>query len=311
VERFQQREVWTHLGQEDRATLQQQIAGLPSELPTDDTEARMFDLTALRLQLALAERDIAAFERQRRRAVEIAQLLEDKTSIPAVLAQAEYLAAIQQTEFWEGIGLAQLEELRLRLRNLVPFIDKKQRKVIYTSFQDEVLGVREEVAVAMPAMTGLQYEKKVKDYLTAHLDNIVIQRLRTNRPLTPSDLHELEATLVKIGADDGETLLSGLLERSGAPSLVHFVRGMVGMDRAAAQAAFSRLLSDRSLTATQIRFIELVIDQLTSRGVMDASALYEAPFNNLHADGPEGLFAGRANVIDGIFATLKALQPTS
>jgi hypothetical protein len=40
--------------------------------------------------------------------------------------------------------------------------------------------------------------------------------------------------------------------------------------RAAAQAVFSEFLSNRSLTPPQIRFIEMVIDQLTSRGVIEA-----------------------------------------
>jgi type I restriction enzyme, R subunit len=93
--------------------------------------------------------------------------------------------------------------------------------------------------------------------------------------------------------------LSGLLERSGAPSLQWFVRGQVGMDRVAAQTAFSKFLNDRSLTATQIHFVELIIDQLTSRGVMEAEALYETPFSNLHHGGPEGLFAGKENVMAG------------
>ncbi|MFP4077387.1 MAG: type I restriction-modification enzyme R subunit C-terminal domain-containing protein, partial [Halochromatium sp.] len=104
-------------------------------------------------------------------------------------------------------------------------------------------------------------------------------------------------------------LLSGLLERSGTPSLVHFVRSLVGMDRQAAQAAFSRYLNDRSLTSAQMRFIELIIDQLTACGVIEAAALYEPPFSHLHAGGPDELFAGRENVIDGVFETLKALEP--
>ena len=65
------------------------------------------------------------------------------------------------------------------------------------------------------------------------------------------------------------------------------------MDRAAAQRAFSGFLSDQSLTPPQIRFVEMVIDQLTARGVMEASALYEPPFSNLHAGGPEALFGGK------------------
>ena len=78
---------------------------------------------------------------------------------------------------------------------------------------------------------------------------------------------------------------------------------------AAAQAAFSGFLADRSLTPPQMRFIEMVIDQLTARGVMDAAALYEAPFSNLHAGGPDELFAGKENIISGIFDTLEATQP--
>jgi type I restriction enzyme R subunit len=142
------------------------------------------------------------------------------------------------------------------------------------------------------------------------LDDLVIHRLRSNEPLTPTDLEELERTLAAIGDADGETLLAGLLERSGSPSLVHLIRGIVGMDRAAAQAAFAGFLNDRSLTAPQIRFIEMVIDQLTARGVMDASALYEQPFNSLHAGGPDELFAGRENVIEGVFAALEATLPS-
>ena len=81
------------------------------------------------------------------------------------------------------------------------------------------------------------------------------------------------------------------------------------MDRTAAQDVFSEFLSNRSLTTPQIRFVEMVIDQLTARGVMEPAALYEAPFSSVHAGGPEALFAGRSNVIEGIFEKLKALDP--
>ena len=186
--------------------------------------------------------------------VEIAMQLEEKSAIPAVAAQLEYLAAMQESSFWEGLDLNGLEEVRLRLRGLVRFLDKKKRKVVYTDFQDEVMEVREEAAVYLLKMTGAQYEKKVKEFLRNHLDHLVIHRLRTNQALTETDLQGLETTLAEIGEEDGETLLSGLLARSEAPSLAHFVRGLVGLDRSAAQSAFSEFLNDRSLTPPQIRF---------------------------------------------------------
>ncbi|MCY3688574.1 MAG: DEAD/DEAH box helicase family protein [Gammaproteobacteria bacterium] len=308
VERFREMESWGQLSESDVEVLQSEVATLPSERDTEKIESRLFDLTALKMQLALVEGDQSAFEQHRQRAVEVAMLLEEKSAIPAVAAQLSFLASVQEGVFWEGITLDGLEDMRLRLRGLVPLLDKKKRKIVYTDFQDEITAVREGVTEDLPKMTGVQYEKKVQEYLKNHLDHIVIRRLRTNQPLTETDLQGLEQTLVEIGKDDGQTLLTGLLARSDAPSLAHFVRSIVGMDRAAAQEVFSEFLSNRSLTTPQIRFVEMVIDQLTARGVMELSALYEAPFSSLHSDGPEALFAEQSKVIEGIFEKLKALQ---
>jgi type I restriction enzyme, R subunit len=308
VERFQKRDVWESLSESDREELRRWVAGLPSEMETDDIEMRLFDHAALRMQLALVENSAGTFETLRKRVVEIAMLLEEKSTIPAVKEQLSYLASIQEMSFWEGINLEILEDMRMRLRGLVVFLDKPERKIVYTDFQDEVLDVRDEDAIYIPKMTGAQYERKVKEYLRNHPDHLVIHRLRSIQPLTETDLQGLEQTLVEIGEDDGTTLLNDLLERSGAPSLAWFVRNLVGMDRTAAQAAFSIFLSDRSLAAPQIRFVEMIIDQLTARGVMEASALYEPPFTSLHAGGPDELFAGKDNVIEGIFDALDAVH---
>ena len=109
VERFQQRGSWEQLTASDVEVLQSEVAGLPSEIETDDIESRLFDLTALRMQLALAEGDTGTFEQLRRRVVEIALLLEEKSTIPAVAAQLAYLASMQEIVFWEGIALDGLD----------------------------------------------------------------------------------------------------------------------------------------------------------------------------------------------------------
>jgi type I restriction enzyme R subunit len=271
----------------------------------------MFDLTVLRMQTALLNSDSSTFENNRNKVIEITMKLEEKTGIPAVRSQLDFIQAVQSPEFWEGMDVPTLEDLRLRLRGLAPFLDKKERKIVYTDFQDEIIGVRDDPVVDIPKMTSVQFEKKVKDYLRSHLDNIVIQRLRKNRPLTEQDLEALEQMLIDLGEDDGKSLLSGLLERSGAPSLPYFVRGLVGMDEAAAKEAFGKFISDTSLTAPQIRFVETLIEQLASRGVIEPSALYEPPFSSIHAGGPEELFAGKYQVIDGIFDALDRTKPVS
>ena len=311
VERFQDVDAWSELSDEDQMVLANDVAGLPSELDSDDIRSRMFDLTVLRMQTALLNSDSSTFENNRNKVIEITMKLEEKTGIPAVRSQLDFIQAVQSPEFWEGMDVPTLEDLRLRLRGLTPFLDKKERKIVYTDFEDEIVGVRDDPVVDIPKMTSVQFEKKVKDYLRSHLDNIVIQRLRKNRPLTEQDLEALEQMLIDLGEDDGKSLLSGLLERSGAPSLPYFVRGLVGMDEAAAKEAFGKFISDTSLTAPQIRFVETLIEQLASRGVIEPSALYEPPFSSIHAGGPEELFAGKYQVIDGIFDALDRTKPVS
>ncbi len=311
VERFQKAAHWTKLSDTDQAVLEREVAGLPSAPSTEDIEARLFDLTVVRMQLAMLMGDVMQFESLRQQVMEIASMLEEKSTVPVVKKQLEFLGSVQDTVFWDGIDLAALEDLRLRLRTLVVFLEKKKRKVVYTDFQDEILGVRPTRPIAVPRMTAIAYERKVRDYLNNHLNDLVVHKVRSNQQLTSRDLVTLEQTLVTIGEDDGKTLLSSLLQRTEAPSLVHFIRGLVGMDRTAAHAAFSEFLSDRSLTPPQIRFIELIIDQLTYSGIIQATALYEPPFTDLHSGGPDALFAGKKNVIEGIFVKLDVINPKS
>lgn len=308
VEPFFNRSKWNTLSEDDGATLQKDVAGLPNQIEADEIEARMFDMALLGMQLAHVKGDTNAFEIRRGRVVEISMLLEEKTTIPAVKAQLAYLAAIQETAFWEGIDLLQLEELRGRLRGLVQFLDKKKRTIVYTNFEDEIVGTIKEDPITVPKMTGPQYAKKVEAYLKSHYDHIAIQKLRQNEPLTPTDLDALESVLIKIGEEEGKTLLNGLLEKSESPSLAHFVRKLVGMDRATAVKAFADFLENKSLTPKQNRFIELIIDQLTAQGVMLPEALYLPPFTNLNVGGPDAVFAGKDNLIDGLFTALEQTQ---
>lgn len=67
----------------------------------------------------------------------------------------------------------------------------------------------------------------------------------------------------------------------GEKPLGEFVREIVGLDMAAAKSAFADFLNDVSLDASQIYFVNQIIEYIVHNGVMkDLSVLQEAPFTD-------------------------------
>ena len=69
-----------------------------------------------------------------------------------------------------------------------------------------------------------------------------------------------------------------------------FIRSLVGLDRETAKQAFSQFVVGTTVTASQLEFIDLIVQYLTENGVMDAARLYESPFTDISQQGPEALF---------------------
>ncbi len=309
VEKFREPATWEELESDDFDELDHILSGLPNELDSEDETAKRFDLLTLRLQLAVLTKDFS-FIKLRDQVKEIASRLEEKASIPMVRDQLELILDLQQDEYWTDITLAMLEEVRKKLRDLVKFIDKKQRKLIYTDFEDELGEVRESRTLfggIGSAVNIVQYRKKVLHFLKEHENHIAIQKLRRNVPITPSDIAELERILFEsdgVGTREDFERAYGKQEHLGL-----FIRNLVGLDREAAKQAFGDYLSRKTLAANQIRFIDQVIDYLTQNGVMDPGLLYESPFTDYSSTGLDGVFEN--NDADGIVSILGSIRESA
>jgi type I restriction enzyme, R subunit len=306
VETYNKATAWQNLQPAQLNELAEQIAGLPTQLPTEPETAKRFDLLMLRLQLARLKQE-PKFSRLATQVREIAAALETKDSIPQVQEQMELIQEIQTDEWWIDVIIPMLERARKQLRALIGLIDKTQRQPIYTNFIDE-MGT--ETVFDLPGFISPnefdRFRAKARQFLLAHENHITIHKLRFNQPLTATDLSELERMLLTAEVGTREHLNHA---KETCAGLGIFIRSLVGLDREATKQAFGDFISGSPLSASQIEFINLIIDHLTYHGIMEASLLYESPFIDINAQGPEGVFS--SGQVDDLVAILDQIYANS
>ena len=304
IERFRDGASWATLSVGDLAALADRVAKLPTQLEPEHEDAKRFDVLVLNTQLGLLRGE--PFDRQRRVLIQIAGLLEDQQTIPAIAAELELLQAMQHDEWWVDVTYSMLEQVRRRLRLLVPLIERTKKSIVYTNFNDQ-LGDGTEVE--LPGIGGsvasaefAQFRKKAEHFLKEHLAEAAVAKVRSGEPLTAADIDELQRILVAAGIGNDDTFEQA---SRNAGSFGLFIRSLVGLDRAAAKAAFAEFLDDKRYSKNQIKFVTLIIDELTEHGVVDAARVYESPYDSVAPTGPEALFPGAD--LDRLFATISAL----
>lgn len=276
VETWSARSRWGGVSKEDAAEVLEHLAGLPSTVRDPDEPAKRFDLLVLRRQLAQLEGDAVAAERIRETVQAIATALLPKKAIPSVAEQLELIDEVAGDEWWVDVTLPMLEVMRLRLRGLVRFVDKTRQNPVYTDFADTL---EDATMVELPqATSGMNWDRfraKAQAYLKAHEDHVALQRLRRNKQLTPEDLDSLATMLVESSGDQ-HVDLAWVTERAG--ELGPFIRSLVGLDRAAANEAFGTYLDESKFSVAQVRFVSLIVEELTANGIMEPARLYESPY---------------------------------
>jgi type I restriction enzyme, R subunit len=303
IERFREAEAWQTLNAGGMSDLAHNVAGLPAALDPEPEDAKRFDLLVLRLELALLRTE-PGFPRLQEKVRTIAYLLEDYPTIPAVAKELALIDEVQTDEWWVDVTLPMLEQLRRRLRLLVPFIEKSKRKIVYTDFTDTLGdGTEIELSGLVAVDDFARFRRKTRQFLEEHKAHVAVEKLHRNRPITETDLAELQRVLIEAGVGT-----NGDVERAveEAGSFGVFIRGLVGLDRSAAKQAFAEFLDDKRYTANQIEFVNLVIDHLTEHGLIEARRFYESPFTDLSPTGPDDLF--ESDDVDRLLAVVADIR---
>lgn len=219
----------------------------------------------------------------------------------------ELIAAVASDEWWQLVTVPMLEMARKRLRSLVSLIDTAKRAIVYTNFADTASDPLEiELTHVAVGVDRARFRDKAYAFLMQHEDHLVLAKLRFGHQLTELDLSELERIMLASGEFKQAELSTAIAEASG---LGLFVRSLVGMDRAAATEALSVFAGGSILSGNQLAFVNLIVDQLTRRGAIEPSLLYEAPFTAVAPVGPESIFS--AGQIEALLVALRRVAASA
>ena len=195
-------------------------------------------------------------------------------NIPEIQAQKDLINKILHTDYIDRCNVHDFEEIREKLRGLMKYVQKSSLRYD-TNFTDNVLEkVKKESQLENDNLKN--YKAKAEYYIREHQENGVIQKLKSNVPLTKKDIEGLEEILwSELGSkEDYES-------EYGAKPLGEFVREIVGLDMKAAKAAFSEYLESNNLDSRQIYFVNQIVEYIVHNGMMkDLSVLQESPFTD-------------------------------
>lgn len=245
----------------------------PLILPDGD-EASAVRFDALMYGIELAYLMGKKYNKARADLIRKLQGIATVANIPEVAIKIDLINKILNTDYLDNCDINDFEYIRENLRYIMKYMPKGH--IVYeTDFDDDLLQIDwKEAELDNDELKN--YKAKAEYYVRKHLDNIVIAKLRTNKPLTSLDIESLEQILWKeVGTK------ADYVAEYGEKPLGEFVREIVGLDMNAAKEAFSEYLSNAELDSRQIYFVNQIVEYIVHNGMMkDLSVLQDSPFTD-------------------------------
>ena len=255
-------------------TLQMQAELAPLIIPDEDDEAKAVRFDALMYGIELAYLAGKKYARARSELFKKLRGIAGVANIPEIQAQSELITQLLHTNYLDNAGINEFEHIRESLRDLIKYIPV-EHWVYDIDVSEEILSL-DWVESDLENDDLKNYKMKAEYYIRQNQDNLVITKLKTNKPLTESDVKVLERILwSEIGTQQEYE------QEYGHKPLGELVREIVGLDMNAAKEAFAEYLNDAALDSNQIYFVNQIIEYIVHNGLMkDLSVLQEAPFTD-------------------------------
>lgn len=258
VDKFRKKENWIALSSIDVLDLKNKVAPLVS--PEKDNEAtKKFDAIMLYIQLSLIDSGINA-DFYKIKVQDIGISLQEKASIPQVMAKMKLVKEISVPAFWKTITLNRLEYVRKEIRDLVLFIVGSGNRDFVLNIKDII----EEKPSVVVKPYKASYKQRVKDFINQNSDLPVFVEIKNIEQLNHEDIQELERILWKeLGAEEEYMNYLQNNKMSFNKNVAAFICSQIGINRKAAMEKLSQFFSNNNFTSLQEEYLKAIISYVS------------------------------------------------
>ncbi len=276
VDKYCDWENWMALTPVSVQELQKHIVPILDTGVSGNPTALAFDCCMMKIMLSfISTESVSGAAREVKQVSQAAKyLLDEKASIPQVLAKAADLKLLASSDFWEYPVMSDIERLRKSLRELMQFLGGDGRGKYEINLPDVIS--QSEFQPDDTVVDIRTYREKVIDYLAEHLESPAIRKIHNLESITAEDLEELERILwQELGSKEEYD------KTTDQSNLAVFVRSLIGLNQEAVNEKFSIYLNDNTFNAQQQEYIRTIINYVRANGDIELKDIVnKAPFNN-------------------------------
>jgi len=291
VHQLQQTDLLDKLDARTQHLLAETIAPLMSSRVLRDKHATALDKLMAEIERCLVEK-ASCFEDGK--TALIAEVERLAVNIQAVRQKDKVIEEVKSASFWADPSIEKLEHARRELRGIM----KYRKSKVYpgsgtqttTTPDGKVQGEEREVYIT-GANEAMIYRRRLKGILDKMLsENPILQKIHNGEAIGESDLQTLTSTILTTHPGVSLDVLNEFYGRT-ADQLDLTVREIIGLDPQAVEEHFKQFLhAHPTLTAQQVRFMNLLKNYIAQHGSIVVETLYDAPFTSVSHEGIDGVF---------------------
>jgi type I restriction enzyme R subunit len=211
-------------------------------------------------------------------------------------------------DFWAHAKLEDLERVRKVLRELVRFVIDERG---VGPFDVDIVDIIDNPRIDTPKPQNVTYSQRVFDYMAAHRDDEVFQKIYNMEQLTIQDVHELERIMwEELGTKEQYEEYCQRERKIYGGNVAALIRSLCGIDRQKAHKKFYEFIRSEQLTSLQEEYLDSILNYVCANGDMERRTLGQDPYREFNwqlAFGDNRAKVG--NYVDHLHHLIEGVMP--